>query len=353
MPDASKRISGKRPSARPRRIAVLPFIVLALRFLSAGASAAHADVVNYAGKVVDAAGTGIPWALIQVVGSDLIGQSVADGGFVLAGTALGLIEYPDIRPGPFQSKQPGSGPDAAPSQSDRYLLTGRAARPGYVAAVLLLAPPQVPSGPARASAPPLPTALRIDSGASEIPLPPMLSKTAPPAFKATAAFSLTVSMAGFQAGNFPQAAPAAKGLILTLAKSTMDTAVYAAEKKLCLDTLNAYRAQAGLNPVTWSKSLEAFADQGARYDSQRNVAHGHFLAFSKNAVPADAENAVPGWPLKSYKTVAAVVAKGAEMMWAEGPGGGHYENIKGSHTQVGCGIHVTPTGAVWVLHDFK
>jgi hypothetical protein len=122
---------------------------------------------------------------------------------------------------------------------------------------------------------------------------------------------------------------------------------------VCLDTINAYRATLGLKAVARSPSLEAFADQGARYDSELGKAHAHFGAFSKGAVPSDAENAIPGWPLKNYKTVAKVVGEGAKMMWAEGPGGGHYENIKGSHAAVGCGIYVNPAGGVWVIHNFK
>ena len=28
------------------------------------------------------------------------------------------------------------------------------------------------------------------------------------------------------------------------------------------------------------------------------------------------------------------------MMWAEGRGGGHYDNLAGRYTQVGCGVFV-------------
>jgi hypothetical protein len=167
-----------------------------------------------------------------------------------------------------------------------------------------------------------------------------------------AGWTLSASMARFATGTFPQAAPSAKGLILILAPSATDTAVYAAEKQACLDTLNALRAGIGKPKLAWSKSLEAFADQGARYDSQAG-AHAHFQAYARNAVPADAENALPGWPLKDYKSVAAVVRAGTRMMWDEGPGGGHYDNIAGDQKEAGCGIYVTASGAVWVIQDFK
>lgn len=88
-----------------------------------------------------------------------------------------------------------------------------------------------------------------------------------------------------------------------------------------------------------------------RFSQSRVSAHAHFGAVDPN--PADAENELPGWPLKDYKTVSAIMVKGTKMMWDEGPGGGHYENIKGSHTTVGCGIHITAAGDVWIVQDFR
>ncbi len=319
--------------------------LLGLINLGLDPSPARADPMAYAGKVIDAAGDGIPWALLQVDGGDPLWQSGADGSFSITGIAASVY-YPEIEPAlPFRAEQART---KAQVPVDRFLLTGRAARGRYVTSVLLWEKAAGKSGSGGGVFPPQSQpARRYDAAEPEVPPPP------PMPAKTSAGHTLSVSMAGYQTGNFPQAGTMGNGLTLALARSATDTAAYAAEKKLCLDTINAFRAKVGLPPVAWSKSLEAFADQGARYDSERNVAHGHFSAFSKGAVPSDAENAVPGWPLKSYKTVSAVVAKGAEMMWAEGPGGGHYENIRGSQTLVGCGIYVTPAGAVWVLHDFK
>ena len=50
---------------------------------------------------------------------------------------------------------------------------------------------------------------------------------------------------------------------------------------------------------------------------------------------------------------AAIVQAGTKMMWAEGPGGGNYENIKGNHASVGCGFYVNADGEVWVVQDFR
>ena len=40
------------------------------------------------------------------------------------------------------------------------------------------------------------------------------------------------------------------------------------------------------------------------------------------------------------------------MMWAEGRGGGHYDNLAGRYTQVGCGVFVQ-TDLVTVVQAFR
>jgi hypothetical protein len=40
------------------------------------------------------------------------------------------------------------------------------------------------------------------------------------------------------------------------------------------------------------------------------------------------------------------------MQWAEGPGGGHYDNMIHGHTEMACGIAVI-NGEVTVTQDFR
>jgi hypothetical protein len=40
-------------------------------------------------------------------------------------------------------------------------------------------------------------------------------------------------------------------------------------------------------------------------------------------------------------------------MWAEGPGGGHYDTMRGSFSEIGCGVYVSPNGEVTVSQDFR
>lgn len=124
--------------------------------------------------------------------------------------------------------------------------------------------------------------------------------------------------------------------------------MYAMEKAFCLEQTNRYRAMVGKPPLTWSVQLEAYADEGAQQDAASRTPHGHFSATGGGG--AFAENEIPWWQ-GGPGDVLEVVRGGLELMWAEGPGGGHYENIIGSYGTLGCGIYVG-NGAVTVIQDF-
>lgn len=300
--------------------------------VSLAAVIAHGESIRFSGKVVDGTGTALPWALVSVAGTDLAGQSNADGEFSLTGTvATGLsAPYPRSPPVP-------SAAHAAPAKARDA--DGRLTLPAAWNATF----------PSQAGA----CAIEVPDGDASAPGFPVAAAPAGKTTSTAAAYTLAVSMAHFSSGSFPQSGPSAQGLVLTLVPSPSDTAYEADAKRACLDTLNALRASIGKPKLAWSKSLEAFADQGARYDARTGQAHSHFSAYSKSAVPSDAENELPGWPLKNYKSMIGVVQAGTKMMWDEGPGGGHYDNIAGDQKEVGCGIYTTPQGAAWVIHDFK
>jgi len=125
-----------------------------------------------------------------------------------------------------------------------------------------------------------------------------------------------------------------------------------ADLAYCVSLINEYRAQKGLGALLRSDSLEEFAATGAQYDAARNTAHAHFSAEAHYTL-TDAENEIPGWRLSARRTVRSVIEEGTRMMWNEGPGGGHYENIVGNHTRCGCGYYITVDSALWVVQDFK
>jgi uncharacterized protein YkwD len=135
--------------------------------------------------------------------------------------------------------------------------------------------------------------------------------------------------------------------------SCITPAPYETELQHCVDVINQYRATNGKPALARSSALEAYAAAGAQSDSASGSPHGHFIATQGGGV-AWAENEIPGWDM-SYGggSVSGVIDGGLQMMWDEGPGGGHYENMNsGSYTQVGCGIYVTPANEVWVVQDF-
>jgi uncharacterized protein YkwD len=130
-------------------------------------------------------------------------------------------------------------------------------------------------------------------------------------------------------------------------------APYEAELQRCVDVTNQYRATNGKSPLARSAALEGYAAEGAQYDAARNSPHGHFMATNGGGI-AWAENEIPGWDTSwGNGTVIGVVDEGLEAMWDEGPGGGHHDNMNSSDfTELGCGIHVTGNGEVWVVQDF-
>ena len=104
----------------------------------------------------------------------------------------------------------------------------------------------------------------------------------------------------------------------------------------------------GLPALTRSSELEAYAAAGARQDGLAHQAHLHYKSANL-AAKGIAENELPWWPGSSVRSV---IQKGLAMMWAEGPGGGHYENIRGPYTQLGCGVFVNGN-EITVVQNFK
>src|SRR5262245_2773695 len=121
-----------------------------------------------------------------------------------------------------------------------------------------------------------------------------------------------------------------------------------AELTFCVNETNRYRAILGLSALSRSGALEDYAAAGAREDGLAHAAHQHFRSTNGGGM-ARAENELPWWPSTSVHTV---IQQGLATMWAEGPGGGHYENMRGPYTQLGCGVFVNGT-EITVVQDFR
>ena len=116
------------------------------------------------------------------------------------------------------------------------------------------------------------------------------------------------------------------------------------EYSLCVDLITQSRASSGRPArARWADAV-AGADGEAESDSETGTAHGAFGTCGEFA-----QDECPGWSGDH----ATVITGCLELMWAEGPGGGHYENMAStSYTMVACGYHDAP-GGVWAVQNFK
>lgn len=112
----------------------------------------------------------------------------------------------------------------------------------------------------------------------------------------------------------------------------------------CVATINAYRAKVGQPALARWSDQEACASNEARSDSSSSKAHGAFGSCQEMA-----QNECPGWPGPAGEMIKGCL----KAMWAEGPGGGHYENMRGKYTKVACGFHALPNGDVWAVQNFR
>jgi hypothetical protein len=123
---------------------------------------------------------------------------------------------------------------------------------------------------------------------------------------------------------------------------------YATARVRCVERTNELRATKGLAPLPRLAKAEACVDAQAKADSESGEPHGAFNACLDQVVWRQAaQNECPGYP-----NVESALGDCLDSMWAEGPGGGHYDNMVGDSTHTACGFHTTPDGEVWMIQDF-
>jgi uncharacterized protein YkwD len=130
-----------------------------------------------------------------------------------------------------------------------------------------------------------------------------------------------------------------------------DAGTLANNTAFCVEEVNRYRASVGVAPLTRSSRIDEFSTNAAHVDGEAHQAHTYFLMTNGGNGTASAENVIPWWKTSQYGSVRAIVTKGLATMWAEGPGGDHYENMKGNYSEMGCGIF-TSNDEITVSQDF-
>jgi hypothetical protein len=127
---------------------------------------------------------------------------------------------------------------------------------------------------------------------------------------------------------------------------------FAVDTAFCVQEINRLRATIGEPPLAATDRLQQFATEAARVDTEEGVPHTHFRRTNGGDGTAVAENTIPWWNVSRHGSVRNVMRAGLEQMWAQGPAGAHFENLRGRYTEVGCGVFLA-NGEVTVSQDFR
>jgi len=134
-------------------------------------------------------------------------------------------------------------------------------------------------------------------------------------------------------------------------RTAPDPPPYDEELQRCVELVNQYRATIKRTPLRRSAALEAFAAKAAANDGVAHVGHQYFRRTRGGGI-SFAENSIPWWPMASVGGVRGALEQGLEMMWDEGPSGGHYRNMVAHRSEIGCGIFVN-RGEVTIVQEFR
>ena len=144
---------------------------------------------------------------------------------------------------------------------------------------------------------------------------------------------------GVELGKTPGGAPTS---------SAPPSAADQALADLCVSEINRYRATVGSAALAgWSEADACTAEQ-AKSDAASMKAHGAFGQCTELG-----QDECPGWG--GWRGDPKDVLRAClEQMWAEGPGGGHYENMKRtSFNKVSCAAFVDANGGVTAIQNFR
>lgn len=128
-----------------------------------------------------------------------------------------------------------------------------------------------------------------------------------------------------------------------------------------VDRVNAFRAQKGLAPLLYDAKISAFAHAGSERLARDHSPHAHFAANAQGAPgfgSRSAENqgdpsGVPSMAPDPITNGRKQVDVMLELMMAEGPGGGHHDNMMNpAYRRIGVGI-VFSGGKMYMTNDFS
>jgi len=120
---------------------------------------------------------------------------------------------------------------------------------------------------------------------------------------------------------------------------------YESLRALNLQIVNQYRARVGAPALTRRTSSESCVDNQIKLDAVANTFHKNFQLCSEHGQNEGNEGGSQPFESRLRDMLAG--------MWAEGPGGGHYNNIVSKrYKELAVGIYVDPGGKLWFANDF-
>ena len=139
-------------------------------------------------------------------------------------------------------------------------------------------------------------------------------------------------------------------------RGTVDTA----DVQYTIDQINAYRQTVAAPALVGNQQLHDFAVDGSQQLYNDHIPHKHFQDHSATLFTTDGfvnvagenQGDPNGWPVRA--NVRAQIDEILAAMWAEGPGGGHHDNMASTaFFRVGIGLVLDPTGKLYFTNDFS
>jgi uncharacterized protein YkwD len=128
-----------------------------------------------------------------------------------------------------------------------------------------------------------------------------------------------------------------------------------------VELLNQYRGRAGLAPLLYDAKISSFALAGSKELARDHDPHAHFKREaegapgfgSRSAENQGDPNGVPPLAPEHVASGKKQIAIMLKMMFDEGPGGGHHDNMMNPKLRrVGIGIY-EPGGTLFLTNDFS
>jgi len=128
-----------------------------------------------------------------------------------------------------------------------------------------------------------------------------------------------------------------------------------------VDRVNAFRARKGLPGLLYDRGISEFAGRGSAQLSRDHHPHAHFAAnaqgapgFGSRAAENQGDpNGVPVLDANPAKNGQRQIDTMLDLMYAEGPGGGHYDNMMNpAMRRIGVGL-LTIGSRLYMTNDLS